>query len=557
MCPDVISAAVSPSVMIPSRRLPRLLEQAQMLQTSRDPFFSSAPDSRLSLYVDHRSDRSVFPTYPALTLSGHSDEVWHVTFSHVGDRLASVGKDKQAIEWSIGNTQDQCSILHRFGPLNGAICHVSWSPNDRNLLTTTDDGEVVIWDTESAARRSLKGHTYTVGSGCWLPDGHTVVTGGMDCRVIFWNLDKDESFTWDTSPFRVQALDVSPDGRFLVAVSHRASTSSNNRNAEQNITGGMEWNANLSSASRFEDDWRHSQTLYDSEIDDVVDLGGGSRTMTAERFQLHFYDIERKEETGSIFMFDEMTSVKFSNDSRSFLVTQRPNETHLWDFQRQSRLLRYTGHRVHSFVIYSCFGGADEAFIVTGSEDGYVYIYQRKTGKLLERLRGHTGSANGVAWHPDLRGIFASCGDDSNIRIWHPPPPEEAGDAPQAAITARTAAQLATTRIANAAEVNIRHGNGMREYEGPSGGQTSLGPSPFPWATSPRMPQSPNSSTTRRNERDEEARPVTNISSSGRSTQNQEDDDENEEEEEDEEEDEEEERDEDEEDEDDEDVMEE
>lgn len=87
-----LSDAVSPAIMIPSRRLPQLLDQAQTLQKQRDPFFNLPTDAPLTLYVDHRSDKSVFPTHTSAILRGHGKaQVWDLAWSNNGKLLATAG----------------------------------------------------------------------------------------------------------------------------------------------------------------------------------------------------------------------------------------------------------------------------------------------------------------------------------------------------------------------------------------------------------------------------------------------------------------------------------
>jgi len=117
--------------------------------------------------------------------------------------------------------------------------------------------------------------------------------------------------------------------------------------------------------------------------------------------------------------------VKITADSRYALVNQAPDEIYLWDLSTMQMSRKYVGQRQGRHIIRSCFGGAEENFIVSGSEDGKVYVWNRETTALLEVLSGHgAGSVNSVAWNPKDERMFASCSDDHQIRIWEPPPPE-------------------------------------------------------------------------------------------------------------------------------------
>lgn len=178
-----IELAVSPSALLPSRRLPQLLEQAQTLQKQLDPYFNLPIDSHLSLYTDHQSDTSIFPTRTTHVLRGHEDQVWVMAFSHNGRFLATGGKDKMVIVWSI--TSEQCEKVKVLGPHSAEVTCLAWSPDDRTLLACADR-EVFQWEWESEEHEVYREHDYTIFAVCWLPSGLGFVTGGTDAKVIFW-----------------------------------------------------------------------------------------------------------------------------------------------------------------------------------------------------------------------------------------------------------------------------------------------------------------------------------------------------------------------------------
>ena len=120
---------------------------------------------------------------------------------------------------------------------------------------------------------------------------------------------------------------------------------------------------------------------------------------------------------------DNCTSLSMSADGRSILVNLSAQEVHLYDLARSVDVLDekappvmcYRGQKQGRYVIRSCFGGRDESFVVSGSEDSQVYVWNRATGELLDVLAGHSGTVNAVAWNPADPYQFASASDDKTV----------------------------------------------------------------------------------------------------------------------------------------------
>jgi WD40 repeat protein len=134
------------------------------------------------------------------------------------------------------------------------------------------------------------------------------------------------------------------------------------------------------------------------------------------------YDLATKQAELSIPLDGELSSVKVSRDSRYALVNHPQDEIYLFDLNTGRLARKFAGQRQDTHVIRSCFGGIDGNFVVSGSEDGNVYVWHCDTGTLLETLPGHgDGSVNSVAWNPTNERMFATCSDDHTIRIWEAP----------------------------------------------------------------------------------------------------------------------------------------
>lgn len=70
------------------------------------------------------------------------------------------------------------------------------------------------------------------------------------------------------------------------------------------------------------------------------------------------------------------------------------------------------------FIIKCAFGGVAESFVVCGSEDANIYLWNKEKGDLIEKIEGHSEVINSVHWNPIDPFIFASASDDKSIRIW-------------------------------------------------------------------------------------------------------------------------------------------
>lgn len=93
---------------------------------------------------------------------------------------------------------------------------------------------------------------------------------------------------------------------------------------------------------------------------------------------------------------------------------------HLWDLKDKILLRKFQGAKHGFYIIHSCFGGINQNFIASGSEDCKVYIWHKNREKPIIVLSGHSQTVNCVAWNPKYPHILASASDDYSIRIWGP-----------------------------------------------------------------------------------------------------------------------------------------
>ena len=78
---------------------------------------------------------------------------------------------------------------------------------------------------------------------------------------------------------------------------------------------------------------------------------------------------------------------------------------------------KYTGFSQKYMIIKCCFSGPDDKFILSGSEDFIIYLWERGIGENPKyKFKGHFGIVNTIdMWGNDF---IISGSDDKNIKIW-------------------------------------------------------------------------------------------------------------------------------------------
>ncbi|KAF4628889.1 hypothetical protein G7Y89_g9261 [Cudoniella acicularis] len=309
-----------------------------------------------SLYQDHACDRNNFPVHTLLELDKHTGEVWKVQFSHDGSRLASCGEDGTVIIYQVGSFE----VLQTLADHEAGVGSLAWSPDDSMIVTCSRDRRARLWNSETGEiKRILNRFGEPVSSCVWAPDGQTFVTGCLDKErnLCQYNLNGELIYDWGRS-HRIEDLAVSPNGHRLVAMS------------------------------------------CDNH--------------------LHVYNFVTRELEYELDLKVQLSSVSISQNSRFLLVNTKDGQTRMLDLDTRESVRNFQSNdKGGTNVIRAGFGGANESFVITGSEAGLVYIWHKENGQLIETLEAHEkGCCNSVSWNPVNPCMFASAGDDHKVRIW-------------------------------------------------------------------------------------------------------------------------------------------
>ncbi|TVU01068.1 hypothetical protein EJB05_53487, partial [Eragrostis curvula] len=94
-------------------------------------------------------------------------------------------------------------------------------------------------------------------------------------------------------------------------------------------------------------------------------------------------------------------------------------EERLWNFQAGKFLKTYIGHVNTKYCIPAAFSITNGKYIVSGSEDKCVYLWDMQIRKILQKLEGHTDTVIAVSCHPKENMIASGALDnDKTVKVW-------------------------------------------------------------------------------------------------------------------------------------------
>ncbi|OCT77552.1 hypothetical protein XELAEV_18028644mg [Xenopus laevis] len=265
-------------------------------------------------------------------------------------------------------------------------CNEVWfckfSNDGTKLATGSKDTTVIIWQVDPDTHqlkllKTLEGHAYGVSYLAWSPDdNYLIACGPDDCSELWlWNVQTGELRTKMSQSHEDSLTSVAwnPDGKRFVTGGQR----------------GHDGKTVLASDTH--------QRIRGYNFEDLTD-----RNIVQEDHPIMSFTISR--------------------NGRLALLNVATQGVHLWDLQDRVLVRKYQGVTQGFYTIHSCFGGHNEDFIASGSEDHKVYVWHKKSELPIAELTGHTRTVNCVSWNPQIPSLMASASDDGTVRIWGPAP---------------------------------------------------------------------------------------------------------------------------------------
>lgn len=343
-------------------------EELQKGDETVSSYESSREISNLKTKNLHRLRQLVDDIQEFNRLQGHESDVYRVSFSPDGKKLASASWDKKIKIWSLDGFDG--TLPKTLEGHENCVNSVRFSPDGKWLVSAGGDKIVKLWNLEDSSPQNLgqskDWHTDWVWDVRFSPDSKIIASASSDKTIKLWRLDGTLIDTLEEHEGRVYSLSFSSDGKFLASSS---------------------------------DD--HTLKIW--------------RRNKKDKYVLKT----------SIPCYDSFHCVALSPDGKIVVAGGWDKSIKLWKLglKKDNSFQKLESFAGHSDCVNSLSFSPDGKFLASASNDNTVKLWHFEYGTCIKTFRGHSEWVRDVSFMPKKSYstqpiILASCSDDNTVRIW-------------------------------------------------------------------------------------------------------------------------------------------
>ena len=283
---------------------------------------------------------------------------------------------------------------------------IAWHPGGNDLIAISRASTVNIQDIENNSLvTTLYSDHWWIESISWAPNTKYLASAGREGAINIWDIEKEELVIALTDhdhdhDCKINVLKYSPNGEYLASGDSKGVTK---------IWDTMNYDCICTLGDR------------DDEIVSIAWSPDGNYFVTNSGLSgsITIYDSHTRKPHITLASDVWVTNVAWSSDSRFLAVSRRYrnniglNNIGLIDIE-QKKYLGNVGDHYNS--IESLAWSPDDHYLVSGSSDCTIKIWNIEDNTCMAKVKRHGGCVQSVAWSPSGRDLAVAA--VSAVKIW-------------------------------------------------------------------------------------------------------------------------------------------
>ncbi|RAO72618.1 uncharacterized protein BHQ10_008630 [Talaromyces amestolkiae] len=277
-----------------------------------------------------------------------------------------------------------------------SVRSVAFSPNGLLLASASDDKTVLIWDISAGSlEQILNGHSSLVQCVAFSPDSQLLASASSDRTVRLWDITTGTlRQTLKGHSSRVRSVAFYPDGTLLASASDDQIIRFWDT-ATGTIEQTLEGHSGGVRCVEFSPDGRLLASASDDKTVRLWDTTMGTLQQTLKGHS------------------DKVRSVTFSPNGTLLASASDDKTIQLWDLTTGTLRQTLNGH---SEQVRSVTFSPNSQLLASGSIDKTVRFWDTTTGTLKQTLEGYLGWVRSVVYSPG--GGLLACGSGNTVQLW-------------------------------------------------------------------------------------------------------------------------------------------
>jgi WD40 repeat protein len=391
----------------------------------RSVSFSS--DSRLLLTVSNEAAAHVWNVATGTPLStlSHKEEVVAAAFGPGGHRVVTGSRDDTARIWNARTGK----LEGRLTGHTSQVVTVAFSPLGDEVATGSVDGSVRLWSTTTFLPVDLRLLSGPLVSVSFAPDGQSIVAADRTGRAMTFGHGQEDVELLGQKGLMHQAL-FAPDGRTVATVAgstvrlwepygepwlgsiHKATTPATS--VVFDPTGSLVASGDANGDVLIQR--THGEPLRTLHIGaSIVSLAwahDGMLLVGAKDGTVHLRANAGETDTRTISHGSPLVGAALRGDGAVVATAGTDGYVRLWDAKTGHRLLE-----LHPPAGVTSVAVDPTGRLVAVGAGPAIYVYDARTGARRAILKGHTDTVTGLAFSPDGSQLVSSS-LDHDARVW-------------------------------------------------------------------------------------------------------------------------------------------